>query len=185
MQRLERKSKGNVTISLIVGVDFIPNLPASIGTKTANGKELVTVDEQIVNLHCNLLDRYANLRPHIILVKFHLTNFVEPISGFGNSCQRSVIEKVANNLQCQEAVFPLVALGITKSHPHNRHDIHQDRRFMTILHKLRNSFCVISFVALVGSQHHGHTPCIGVRLRDQTTWISLSNLSSYSADARD
>jgi hypothetical protein len=98
MQRLEGQAKGEVAIPLIVRIDSITNLTTSVGTEATNREELVPINEEIVHLYCHLNDRLADLSPHIVLVELHLANLVQPIRGFSNDCQRSVVKQVANDL---------------------------------------------------------------------------------------
>lgn len=79
----------------------------------------------------------------------------------------------------------MVALGIIETHPHDRHDIHQHRRFMTKFNKLRYCLRVISFIALVRSECHRHESCAGVCLRNQATWICLRNLYCDTSNVDD
>lgn len=62
-------------------------------------KELGPINEKIVELMGGLPDLSANLGSHVIVVKFHGANLVQPIRRFGYRCQRSVVEKVSQQMQ--------------------------------------------------------------------------------------
>ena len=68
---------------------------ALVRTNATNMEKFRPIDKKIVNLMRGLSNLGTNLGSHVLVVKFHGANFVQPVRSFGYSSHGTVIKKVS------------------------------------------------------------------------------------------